>query len=330
MTARLALPVLLALAAGACGADAPREAAVEADPVVLFPDDPGRTRIGALRYLGGVALTSEHDAFGGWSAMEMSEDGERLLALSDSGAWLTARLQMEHGAPTGLTEVSIRPVLDADGAPLGGEASDAEGLADLGDGRYAVSFEREHRIAVYDLGADWSAAAEAAAAPFPAPPGADRLRNNAGVEALARVGDRLYAGVEDPIISGQPHTLWVYDFDAPDTPPRALALQLEPGFGLTALAAGPEGGLYLIERFWARDVGNRIHVSRLSAEALDAPGAAPLRPQRLADIDPAMTVDNFEAITVRRADGETRLMILSDDNFNADQRTLLLAFALDE
>ena len=39
------------------------------------------------------------------------------------------------------------------------------------------------------------------------------------------------------------------------------------------------------------------------------------------------TVDNFEGIAaVRRADGGVRLYILSDDNFNARQRTLLLAF----
>ena len=39
------------------------------------------------------------------------------------------------------------------------------------------------------------------------------------------------------------------------------------------------------------------------------------------------TVDNFEGIAaVRRPDGGVRLYILSDDNFNPGQRTLLLAF----
>ena len=39
------------------------------------------------------------------------------------------------------------------------------------------------------------------------------------------------------------------------------------------------------------------------------------------------TVDNFEGIAaVRRPDGGVRLYILSDDNFNPDQRMLLLAF----
>ena len=43
-----------------------------------------------------------------------------------------------------------------------------------------------------------------------------------------------------------------------------------------------------------------------------------------------MTVDNMEAIAVSRAaeDGELRITVMSDDNFNPLQRTLLLQFAL--
>ena len=45
---------------------------------------------------------------------------------------------------------------------------------------------------------------------------------------------------------------------------------------------------------------------------------------------PFYTIDNMEGIAVSRsADGETRLTLISDDNFRRDmQRTLLLQFAL--
>jgi hypothetical protein len=327
-TRRLACLALAAGLVAACGGGDPADIAVRAEPAALFPDDPGRARLDGLTYVGGLVLDSAHPDFGGWSALQLDEEGTRLLALSDRGAWMTADLVWRDGAPHALDAVRIAPVLGPDGARLAGDAADAEGLAPLGAGRYAVSFEREHRIAVFDLGADWSGIDTAAESGFPAPPGADRLRDNAGVEALAATDSRLYAGVEDPIVSGQPHTLWVYDRAAPSQPPRALQLSLEPGFGLTALSVGPDGALYLVERFWAREVGNRIRIARLTRDQLAAAGGAPLQPERLAEIGPDMTVDNIEAAAFARVDGATMLMLMSDDNFNNAQRTLLLAFRL--
>lgn len=329
MTLRAGAIGLMALIMAACGPAEPRGAAVGASSVALFPDDPGRTRLGGLRYAGGLELTSDHPAFGGWSALELSADGEHLLALSDSGAFMRARLSYQDGAPSRLDQVVIAPLLGPDGAALSGTRADAEGLASLGDGRYAVSFEREHRIALFQIGEDWSGIETATEAAFPAPPGADRLRDNAGIEALAIDGMRLYAGVEDPIVSGQPHTLWVYDLAAPAAPPRALFLEIEPGFGLTAMTFGPDGALYLVERFWSRGAGNTIHVSRLSAAQIAAAASAPLQPERLAEIGPDMTVDNIEAAAFADVDGAPLLLLMSDDNFNAAQRTLLLGFRIE-
>jgi hypothetical protein len=45
------------------------------------------------------------------------------------------------------------------------------------------------------------------------------------------------------------------------------------------------------------------------------------------DLAAPMTVDNFEGVAVvPRANGGLRVYLLSDDNGNASQRTLLLAF----
>jgi hypothetical protein len=329
MPARRALFALFALGLAAACSETETEPALTAETVVLFPDDPGRTRLGALRYTGGVALESSDDRFGGWSAVEISEEGARLLTLSDRANWMTARLvYAEDGALVGLSEMTIAPLLDAEGRALDGDAVDAEGLAPLGGGRYAVSFERQHRIEAFDLGDDWSGIGAARGETLPAPPGADRLRNNAGMEALARSGEILWAGVEYPLVEGQPHTLWRFDLSDPDAPPQARSLSLTPGFGLTALASDGEGGLYIVERFWARNIGNRIRIGQLSAEDLNE-GAQPAQPTLLAEITPDMTVDNIEAIAVIEIAGETRLFLMSDDNFNAAQRTLLLSFVIE-
>lgn len=326
MALRTAYAALLFAGAAACGPSAPDTAPVLTRQVALFPQDVERRSLGDLNYAGGLVLNSDGALFGGWSGLEISADGSRLLAISDRAAWMTASLVYdEAGDLVGLTDVVITPMLDADGAPLSGDQADAEGLAPLGEGRYAVSFERTHRIAVYAIGEDWSQIETATPSAFPAPPGVDRLRANAGAEALARAGDTLWAGIEYPIVDGHPNTLWRYDLSRLDTPPQSLAVTLGPGSGLTGLAPDGEGGVVVVERFWARDVGNQIGLGHLSVDALES-ADPPLRPVQLAQLEPEMTVDNFEAIAVAQINGERRIFILSDDNFNADQRTLLLSF----
>ena len=328
MIARFALAASVLLIA-ACSEAETEAPVLTAEAVSLFPVDPDRTRLGALRYTGGLVLDSDDERFGGWSAIEVAQDGSRLLALSDSADWMTATMRYSgEGELTDLTEMVIAPLLDTDGRRFEGEAADAEGLTPLGDGRYAVSFEREHRIEAFDIGVDWSGIGTTRGVALPTPPGAERLRNNAGMEALAVSGGAMWVAVEYPLVEGQPHTLWRFDLSNPDTAAQPRALALEPGFGLTALAPDGEGGLYLIERFWDRNIGNRIMIGRLSAQALEG-GAEPARPEILAEITPAMTVDNIEAIAVFERGGSTRLLIMSDDNFNDRQRTLLLSFAID-
>ena len=72
--------VLLGLTLAACGEREAQELQLEITPVALFPDDPGRRNIGALSYAGGIEIASPARAFGGWSAIEVSPDGERLKA----------------------------------------------------------------------------------------------------------------------------------------------------------------------------------------------------------------------------------------------------------
>jgi hypothetical protein len=58
------------------------------------------------------------------------------------------------------------------------------------------------------------------------------------------------------------------------------------------------------------------------------PGAV-LRGEELAQIVPPVSVDNMEGIAARKGEnGETILYIVSDNNFNRLQRTLLMVFEL--
>lgn len=308
----------------ACG-DSEEALSVTAEPVALFADDPGRRNLGDLTYAGGLVLTGEGARFGGWSGLEISPDGGRLLAISDDAAWLVANLIYdEAGDLVDLRGAQIAPMLDPDGNALGGNHADAEGLAPLGNGRYAVSFEREHRIAVYQIGEDWADIATALPEPWNAPPGLDRLRPNGGMEALATASDGLWVGIEYPIVDGQPHTIW----HLTQGEATARSLRLEGGYGLTALTRSDEDTLIAIQRYWSRETGNRILVTRIDEQALDSGTAldAAAHEHVVAELTPEMTVDNIEGAAIAEIDGEWRLFLISDDNFSTNQRTLLLSF----
>lgn len=301
---------------------------IETEKVALYPDTPERVDVGALEYRGGLVLTSPDDRFGGLSAMEI-EDG-RLLAISDSAYWLTAHLEFDDtGLLTGLSQTFYAPMLDAEGEHLTGDFADSEGLAPLGNGTFAISFEHEHRIDRYDLSPDWSGMAIATPTPLPVPPGLDRLRDNGGIEALAPAEGGYWAGIEYPIIEGQPHSIWLM---REGEEPYVINYPAEAGFGLTGLTR-VGANVIALERFYSRDIGNRARIVLLDSNLSNlAPGSAALvamnYPDGMAGLEPGMTVDNFEGIAVGQVNGEMRLFILSDDNFSGSQRTLLLSFAM--
>ncbi len=188
-----AATLILAAGLAACSSDpGPGPIRIETDKVALYPDMPERLDVGVLEYRGGLVLTSPDDRFGGLSGMEI--EGDRLLAISDSAYWLTTNLEFDDaGLLTGLSNAFYAPMLDANGQPLVDRAADAEGLAALGNGAYAVSFEREHRMARYDISPDWS--------------GSRSPRRHPSHRRRARTGCAIMAGLKawpPPIMASGP------------------------------------------------------------------------------------------------------------------------------
>ncbi len=315
--------VVLALALAACSpvrADAPiveqwRSVAVEARAVEL-----GEARVGMLSFRGGLELSSSDEAFGGWSGMEVLEDG-RLIAVSDAGAWLSARLELDDsGALVGLAETRIAGMRDEHGQPFSTkEAGDAEDLAQLQDGRFAVSFEQSQTIRIYDLNRDGPFGA---ASPGPVLADVARLPSNSGLEALAAMADGvLLVGAED---SG---ALWRAPLQAGEPAPPISHYALDSGFSLVSLDRLPDSDDFVaLERFYAPVIGVRTRITRIAADSLEAAYAG-ARVTEWAFLAPPLLLDNFEAIAATRGpDGGLRLYILSDNNFSGQQRTLLYAF----
>jgi len=322
-----ALLCAAALALAACdrsSADPPiaeqwRGLDVTAEPVAL-----GAETVGRLRYRGGVALEARQRVFGGLSGMEVLEDN-RLIAVSDNGDWFEATLVLgENGDLIGARDWRTAFMRDEDGEPFADkESGDSEDLAQLTDGRFAVSFEQTQSIRIYDLNRDGPFGAAVAG---PRLAETQDLPNNQGLEAITSTGDgELIVGSEGESTSTA--RIWRARLDARAAVAPSAQYGLEPGYSLTSLDRLPDGSYVALERFFAPVIGARARITRFS---FDADGDI-ANIELLATLAPPMPVDNFEAISaVRGPHGATRLYIVSDDNFSRRQRTLLLAFDLVE
>ncbi|MCH7485600.1 MAG: esterase-like activity of phytase family protein [Proteobacteria bacterium] len=312
--------VLIALVLTAASGAAAKPITIEARPVPLNADDPAENVVGALIYRGGLELTSKDPDFGGLSALGISSDGRRLVALSDRGFRFQARiLYDERGRLVGLADADLGPMGGIDGAPLTDkEFADAESMAPGVEGEIVVAFERRHRLWRYVPGS-----------PLPEPlPPPDELAgapSNGGIEALALLDDGRLFALTEKYSSGEDVVGWISDRDGWSV----LTLATDGGFDPTGAATLPGGDIVVVMRRFTLAGAGRARLIRIPVDQI-RPGAR-LRGRTIAEIGPPLTFDNFEGVEARQgARGETLITILSDDNFNPFQRTLLMMFELKE
>lgn len=287
-------------------------------------------RFGPFEWRGGLELTSSDKRFGGFSSLALSRDGSRLLAVSDRGYWLRAGLAYEAGNLIAINGAELAPMLDAAGKPVKGKArNDAEALAawEPGkiDGRVIVGFETRTRAGAYDL------AARGLAASFtniPLPPAIAKGPGNKELESLIRpaagpLKGRLIAISEENLDANGDICGWVLG-----PSPFEFAIKRHEDFVITDAASLSNGDLLTVERSFEAGELPGMAMRRIAAVAIvpDARVAPNLLLQASA---PFNAIDNMEGIAVSETAGETRVTLISDDNYNpALQRTLLLQFAL--
>ena len=305
----------------------PQRVEISAQLIEAFdPRDTTQTQFGSLRFRGGLLLTSPHREFGGLSALRMLGDGTRFIALTDKGNWLRARIVYRDGRPIAIADAEMASVLGPDGRPITARRGwyDTEALADDGGTLY-VGLERVHEILRFDYGRD---GLRARGQPIAAPPAIKALPPNRGIECL----------VMPP--KGQPlaGTLIAISERGLDAAGNILGFLIGPGggtftvkrsdeFDVSDCALTPRGDLLILERrfSWTRGLAVRIRrvpLTRVSPRAvLDGP--------EVIVADMGYQIDNFEGLAVHReASGAVVLTLISDDNFSALQRTMLLQFTL--
>jgi hypothetical protein len=318
--------LLLSVAPGsALDEAAPSPVVMSTKALLLDPEDPKRLRVGHLSWRGGIDITARGRHFGGLSSLMVSDDGSRLLAISDRGYWLTADLVYgTAGQLTGIADGQMARLRDLNGAVISdGRLQDAESLAPLNDGSILVSFERRHRIWRYQLD-DGRPTSQATA--WPQPEGLDEAPYNGGLEALTDLADGGLLALTEDLDDGPGKAGFLWRHDAWSR----LTYQPEAGFKPTAATRLPgSDDLLVLERAASSFSGFHVRLLRLAAG--DVQPGAQLRGEELAHWGAPLSVDNFECLAARRGpDGEILVYLLSDDNFSLFQRTLLLMFALED
>lgn len=296
-----------------------------ATPVPLSTNEPGRAEVGALVYLGGVELTGRGTGFGGISALAVAADGERFLALSDIGFWVTGRLEFDAaGRLVGADAAEAGRLRQLDGEEVGRMFRDAEALAVAADsGSAIVGFERQHRLWRYAI--DDAGGLDSVPVPVATPPGIEAAPSNGGIEALALLADGRHVAFAEGLADDDGSLAWVGSGTDGAVDWLPLRYVAAPGYAVSDAAGLPGGGLLVLERAFAVLAGARARLVYVPAEALTA--GTPVAGRELALLAPPLTVDNFEALAVvPEPDGAVKLILGSDDNFRPFQRTLLLAF----
>jgi hypothetical protein len=333
------LPIIaLAFCAGIALAEPkPDIAGIEAGPVTVKAT-PIRTfkRFGGadepldkLTFRGGLVLTSPSRHFGGWSGLILDADAKSLLAISDSGVWMTGSLTYDGTQPSGIESARLGPLLDRNGVPLGRiRDRDSESVAlasgTLQQGSVLVGFEGRHRIERYDLSAN-GLSADRGAVKLPA--GAKRMRRTQGLEAMTVMEGGPYKGSliafsERLYDASRDHTGWLWTGKTPAT----VHLKNVGDYDLTDLASLDDGTLFVLERRFRWLKGLKTRLRRIAHGELQ-PGRTAVG-ETLLEADLNDEIDNMEGLAATRLkDGSVLITMISDDNFSHMlQRTVLLQF----
>ncbi len=304
---------------------------IQSVPINFNLLDKAQTTFGKLLWRGGIEIIGSDEDFGGLSGIATGLDGIKFVAVSDKGMWLTGEIQYENEKLTRVTGLKMAPILDGKGHPLKGKSRfDAESVAPFGakgvEGKLLVAFERKQRIARYRFGKKGMMAREKT---ITLPKEAKNARRNKELESVGRfpVGTELggtIIAISERFLDTNGNIIgWLI---GGPTPGR-FTVKRSDNFDITDLTITPDNELIILERYFSILGGVKMRLRRINTADIK-PGAV-LDGEILLQTDQRNTIDNMEGLASHRtASGEVRLTLISDDNFNIFQRTLLLQFAL--
>ena len=291
---------------------------VTAQIIKTFRQGSANNELGPLQFLGGLQYSSSDRRLGGVSSIRFRPDGRSFVAILDSGDWMTGQTVRDGaGRLAGLADISIAPMLGADGQPGSKSEMDSEGLAARGS----------KLIAAYpDPGFETSK-------PRPVDMVIPKreLRSNGGIEtlAVAPAGSPLkgaIVAVAERSIDGDGN-LFAAVLDGPLK--GVFKVSKEDPWDVTDGDFLPDGDLLLLERRFSFTGGVGMRIRRIDDRTI-RPGVV-VDGKVLIEADMSAEIDNMEGLDVIRGpEGDTRIILVSDDNRSFLQRNLMLEFRLTE
>jgi hypothetical protein len=284
-----------------------------------------------VTFRGGLVLSSPSPHFGGWSGLVLGDDAKSLLAISDTGVWMTGTLVYEGDHLSGIAGARLGPVPGRNGLPIRRASDrDSESIAlergTLTKGTALVGFERHHRIEKYALSA---AGLTKDLGSVSLPRGARRMRPNQGLEGVTVMRGGRYKGAliafsERLYDTSRNHTGWLWTRKGPVT----IHLKNTGDYDVTDLSSLDDGTLFVLERRFRWTEGVKMRLVRIAPGELK-PGRT-MQGETLIDADMSDQIDNMEGLSVTPLkSGEVLVTMISDDNFNhIFQRTMLLQFVV--
>ncbi len=264
---------------------------------------------------GRVIVKADLEHLGGLSGIEVFPDGN-FLAIGDQGRFFEGNITRINGEVRAVSLSNSQIILDSKGNPLTGYHMNAEGLAIGPDGAIYVAFEGNHRIMRHET-------ITAAAEFLPKHPDFRTLQSNSGLEALAINVDGILLAI--PERSGkETRPFPVYRFDGTEWS-QTTSIPRDGGFLVTGADFDPDGRFYVLERAFKVPAGFATRIRRftfVNDKLTDGETLLVSRTNRL---------DNMEGISVWvDENGQTRLTLVSDDNFNPLLRTVIAEYLVND
>jgi len=302
----------------------------QARPVTITPDDAPPQR--AVELLG--ALELPHQApnglpLRGLSGLAWDERRQLLYAISDLGYLYHLKLSLRDGRLADARVVYAVPIQGGAPDPRGRRQPDTEGIALHQDPSHPerdellVSFEGTPQIDAYDLQGHWLRAYT-----LPSPYGQTSVYQSPNEELESVVVHPqlgILSAAEFPLRQAPQDRIDIFSLTGQHL---WVARARGPDCGLADLQTTADGDLLLLERCF-RAFPFRL-ISRVRLAHLTAPlgprQELPVRTLFSWDSSAGWRIDNFEGLA--RLD-QDRYLLVSDDNANPLQRTLLVLIRLD-
>lgn len=293
-------------------------------PLSLDPKHPGPRRLGELIFLSAWQLDSSNQDFGGISGLAALPDN-RFIGISDAGTLIGFGLSND--------EKVDRPFI----APLPGSVqvggnyldTDSEGITvDAESGQFWISYEAKHAIRRFSRS-------------FARLDGEIRPEEmqlwprNKGAETLIRMKDGRFIIISESLEQDDTHQGLLFSGDPiePGTIKTGFIYRPPAGYRATDGVQLPDGRLLLLHRRVGLPNGFSAKLAVVDPTILDqraAPEKITVKSRIIATLSSPLLVDNMEGIAVTNRGGASFIWLISDNNFNIFQRTLLLKFRLSE